>query len=669
MIRSLYTGFSGVKSHQTRMDVIGNNIANVNTTGFKTGRATFADIFSQNVKGATASEGNIGSTNAKQVGLGTMVAGIDTIFRDGAPMATGKNTDLCLSGDGLFVVKSGNETYYTRNGGFEFDKAGNYVLPGSGHFVQGWTATDGVIDTTGAIGNIKIDSVLAATPTTKVDFKYNLDADTALGIWGEEITTVKVTKTETIWEEVGDINVLEQKESRYNLNVTIGDSDYILHNVTQNDIDLSKNWTVKSIDGAVTNSLSSTAFVTLEDDDGNTSRIRPIAKGTSNIKVGDTFSADTSRLRLRSTVNEVSPLPFIVDGVNYNAISMDHSVEIPGEGWRVTSVSPDGSYMYIKQYENGVANGCTVGIGLDLADDQPLPQVGSELKFDGDVIAAITPKRQVTVETETYEDIVTPVLTSYNSEPVASSVNIYDSSGNTYQIPVYFVCEGELAEDGSLQSTNKWLVSLANSSTVKVGDTTTYEFVDANGNKSTATMPAVELEFDDAGNITTDITGLMTLSYGNGTEGLSGTTQDVTLDFSAVTQYDENTTVTASGDGSASATLKALQVDSNGIITGTYTNGLVRPEAQVALAHFNNSPGLVKTGTNLYQASANSGTPLIIHTGEYGTTILPGYLEMSNVEVAEEFSNMIITQRGFQANSKIITVSDELLETAVNMKR
>ena len=111
MMRSLYSGVSGLKGHQTRMDVIGNNIANVNTTGFKSSRVTFADTLSQTQAGAAAPSGNLGGTNPKQIGLGVGVASIDTIFTDGSVQATGKNTDLCLSGNGLFVVKKGNETY------------------------------------------------------------------------------------------------------------------------------------------------------------------------------------------------------------------------------------------------------------------------------------------------------------------------------------------------------------------------------------------------------------------------------------------------------------------------------------------------------------------------------------------------------------------------------
>ena len=167
MMRSLFSGVSGLKSHQTRMDVIGNNFANVNTTGFKSGRTTFADTLSQTLTGASAPGNGIGGTNPKQIGLGTGVASIDTIFTDGSVQSTGKNTDLCLSGSGLFVVKKGDQTFYTRNGAFEFDAEGNYVLPSSGLFVQGWTATKGVLNTSAAAGDITIPAgkAMESSPT------------------------------------------------------------------------------------------------------------------------------------------------------------------------------------------------------------------------------------------------------------------------------------------------------------------------------------------------------------------------------------------------------------------------------------------------------------------------------------------------------------------------
>ena len=121
MMRSLFSGVSGLKNHQTRMDVIGNNIANVNTTGYKSGRVTFTDTLNQTLSGASSATTGKGGTNPKQIGLGSSVGTVDTIFTDGSLQSTGKNTDIALSGNGLFMVKNETGTYYTRNGAFEFD--------------------------------------------------------------------------------------------------------------------------------------------------------------------------------------------------------------------------------------------------------------------------------------------------------------------------------------------------------------------------------------------------------------------------------------------------------------------------------------------------------------------------------------------------------------------
>lgn len=649
MMRALYTGRSGIKNHQTRMDVVGNNISNVNTVGFKSGRATFADMLSQTLKNASTPDGNVGSTNPKQIGLGVNIGSIDTIFTDGAPLATDKNTDLCLSGDGLFIVKKGNETFYTRNGAFGFDGEGNYVMPGSGHFVQGWMANNGagngVIDTTGAVSNIKINQSISGQPTTAISFQENLGADSPF------VTVGKVKKTETVYEDV-NTRILEPQESKYNLNVQIGDDDYFLHVVQKNDINLDKNWKVKEVEPYEGYEWP----ITLEDDSGNTSHILVISKGSTNIKVGDAFSADTSKLRFKSTVNDGYPLEFSINGINYKAVSMNHSVEIPGEGWRVHNIPEDagGRQLVISQYQNGSPDGCYVVITLDKEmSGNARPTVGDKLEFAGDVNQKSF-KRAVTKEIE----VDTATITGDTSSvPATTMVSIYDITGKKHQVPVYFFHEGEL-NNGTAQSTNKWLVSLKNDALVKQGDITSYEFVDAKGNKNSITMPVLELQFDDAGNLVTNSTSTMTL--GN---------QSISVDFAKVTQLPSQTTVNATSNGEAGATLTDVQIDSSGIITGIYSNGVRVQEAQVAVAHFNNSAGLFKTGTSLYKESANSGNPLLIKAGEFGVSIMPGALEMSNVSLANEFSDMIITQRGFQSNSKLITVGDEMLETAINMKR
>lgn len=183
MMRSLYSGVSGLKNHQIRMDVIGNNISNVNTHGFKTERVTFQDMISQELSGASEPKDNIGGTNPKQVGLGSLIAAIDKIMTQGSLQTTGKNTDVAISGEGFFIVKNGEKEFYTRSGAFNVDKNGFYVNPATGVKVQGWNARrdeDGnrFINSASSVEDIVIPlySKEPAKATTNVDFQSNLNA-------------------------------------------------------------------------------------------------------------------------------------------------------------------------------------------------------------------------------------------------------------------------------------------------------------------------------------------------------------------------------------------------------------------------------------------------------------------------------------------------------------
>ncbi|MBG6213586.1 MAG: flagellar hook protein FlgE [Cryobacterium sp.] len=176
MLRSLYSGISGLRSHQAMLDVTGNNIANVNTTAFKASAAQFQDTLSQLTSGAGAPQDQVGGTNPAQIGLGVQVAGIATNFSQGSSQATGKSTDLMISGDGFFITQSGGETLYTRAGSFDFDSAGRLVSP-DGAIVQGWGASaTGVVNDGGATGNIQlpVGAISAATRTTTASFTGNL---------------------------------------------------------------------------------------------------------------------------------------------------------------------------------------------------------------------------------------------------------------------------------------------------------------------------------------------------------------------------------------------------------------------------------------------------------------------------------------------------------------
>ena len=183
MLRSLFAGISGLRSHQTMLDVTGNNIANVNTTGFKSSQVQFQDTLSQVMTNAGGAQDGIGGTNPAQVGLGVKVAGISTNFQQGASQTTNRSTDMMISGDGFFTVTKNNQTFYTRNGSFDFDATGQLVTA-EGALVQGWAAdAAGGIDTNGNLSGIRLPmtTLVGARATTQVELGGNLPSDAAVG--------------------------------------------------------------------------------------------------------------------------------------------------------------------------------------------------------------------------------------------------------------------------------------------------------------------------------------------------------------------------------------------------------------------------------------------------------------------------------------------------------
>ena len=182
MLRSLYSGISGLRAHQTMLDVTGNNIANVNTTAFKASAVNFQDTLSQLTKGAGLSQDELGGTNPAQVGLGVQVASITATQTQGATQTTGRNTDMLISGDGLFVTKKAGETLFTRAGSFSWDSSGK-LTTADGSILQGWTAVDGKITTGSGMGPIDIPLGLVdpAKESTKAAVSGNLPSDAADG--------------------------------------------------------------------------------------------------------------------------------------------------------------------------------------------------------------------------------------------------------------------------------------------------------------------------------------------------------------------------------------------------------------------------------------------------------------------------------------------------------
>ena len=534
MMRSLYSGVSGLKNHQTAMDVIGNNIANVNTTGFKASRVTFQDVLSQTIQGASSANGNIGGTNPMQVGLGMGVASIDTIFTDGSSQPTGKSTDLQIQGNGFFVITDGTNQLYTRAGGFDFDEQGNYVVPGTGYKVMGWLAdANGNIDTNQPVAGIQIPVGLTmpAKASQSITFANNLSGDSSTAVGTTVQTAIDV------YDSLGAAHTVTE----------------LFHKTAAN------TWVVSS---SVTD-----------------------ATGT--------------------TTNTLKEIKF----------------DSTGKVLSVKDASVPGS------------SGNIVVSGLTLDNDT----VGATNSFnvvvtDGDM--------------KTHTLTVTYTTASTTPTPATYTRQITDEDGN--------IISGPTTDTATALSADQAFTVNGTSFTLQTG--TIAEAADS-------TVPTVT---DPDAYTTTATNSTFTFTPDNGANPVS-----IANDYSKLTQYGGESTVKATGqDGYAAGTLNDQEINTAGIIVGKFSNGQSQNLGQVCLATFNNPAGLNKVGGNMFERSNNSGEPQVGTGGSGGRgSFNPGSLEMSNVDLAQEFSNMIVIQRGFQANSKIITVADDMLETLANLKR
>lgn len=675
MMRSLFSGVSGLKAHQTGMDTIGNNIANVNTTGFKASRTTFADTLSQTLTGASAPGDSVGGTNPKQIGLGTGVASVDLIFTDGSVQSTGKNTDLCLSGNGLFVVKNGSETYYTRDGAFEFDANGNYVLPSSGLYVQGWTATDGKLNTTGAVGNITIAAgkSMEAKQTATVTYTNNLNASTTGYTIASILATYSDGTSETLTSypssthSTGKISLtLHDTTSNTDRTITLDDTagydfttDYVagtkinagkvlcsstITSVTANGtgagatLNVSKGKGMNSITGLTTVDVTSGTYTP-----GGTYTIT----GTIDKSGVTTSGTNTGETTLRVTLNDANstqvtitvPEPTSFSYSDGDTVSFDLNIDSIDAEVGATVATKDGNSETITSAVTGITS--TTAYEYKVGADETVKTVTRTSDSPTVTITTTDGQTLTGLGNKTYAkgDTFYPSVTT--------TATIYGSQGRSYSVPILF----------TKNAANTWSLSLnggSTSGTVTADDGTT----------ANLSLSTTDLVFDANGKYVSGSATLIVTPL-NGEDA----PQSVAINLAALTQYAGNSTINATSDGNSAGTLSSVSVDSSGVITGTYTNGIKQTEAQVAIAQFTNASGLTKTGNSLYQESNNSGTANVKTAADLGCTITPSALEMSTVDIANEFSNMIVTQRGFQSNSKIITVSDEMLETLINMKR
>jgi flagellar hook protein FlgE len=772
MMASLFAGVSGLRNHQTKMNVVGDNIANVNTIGFKMGRVTFQEALVQTLRGAGRPTATRGGSNPLQLGLGMSLASIDNIFIQGGLETTGQITDLAIQGSGFFVLSDGQQEFYTRAGSFGYDADSNLVNPNNGFILQGKMASvDGTIPADASIGNIRLPfgQQDPARATTEIRLGMNLDSSatdsraTLTSAGTSNITTVSGLATNgaggrhliTVTGSNAQYSQLAGSHARqlddfaaahstattnnngagvltpgalyhYTIIATngLGESIGVEKDVTIGATDDSAilNWSAypdladatnvriyRRLDGqqytdanngfiaevAVggTNSYTdlgtagtSSAPPSLNTTEDLTGQERLSALGITNA-AGFQVSVDNgdwvtlSQLTTNSTVNDlISAINSSVQGATASIVDgqiqlkRDYAGSPSAFNIRVRDLAASGSNICTQAFGNGVNSTFTVNNGaastlqavdvftptvtgialnpltLDLVIDE---NTGMVMGIDGLGNGGITitagqgglvgdpdgvgPATSSTIEIQT------------GDTEHSTSITAYDSQGAKHNITVTFT---------KSWNSNEWFwnANVSGNEIIRSGGSGTIRF-NPDGSLSS-------FNFDGGSTA-------LRLDPNNGAENMdinifSGTAAA----FDGLTSFASASTAAArSQDGYGVGVLSNISIDPAGTITGIFTNGVSRILAQVYIADFNNPAGLLKGGSNMYQTSANSGTAIMGLPGSTtSSTISSGALEISNVDLAQEFTNMIVSQRGFQANARIITTSDAMLQELVNLR-
>lgn len=568
MMRSLYSGVAGLKTHQTRMDVIGNNIANVNTTAYKSSSMTFSELMSQTTQkasGANATTG-VGGTNAKQIGLGVKAGAINTaITTQGSAQSTGNPFDIMITGDNFFVVNNGSENFFTRDGSFYVDGAGNLAMTSTGYNVMGW----GVDKTT---GNIKQDTVTALRIMSSANMTYPPEATTKANISGildENDKDVTSANGKTV-----NLNFFDARGYSYTAKFTFKQSGGDKTNEYSMELSKLLDSTGAEID------ISKLEF-------GNRSQQKMETKVTLNT---DAYKWDGKVLKTKDGTTDVADLADI--------FKADGSLITPAD---------DAAAQKQQKALDAIAK----AYGYEGSTDEFLNLY---------ITSTANKDKQLTIQ-----DLLGNMMASKTTDVLPADGSAITMEGR------YF--EG-----------------------------TTVVF-----NKDTGKLESV-------GGSTTN------LNVNAAFSALGGNFSDVTIDLSECTNYDNKGTSTigaTSGDldglgtGRRLGDMIGVSIQKDGMIYASYDNGMTKLLGQIATAAFANASGLEKEGDNLYSATLNSGEfdGIGVDITAGGGYMSTGQLEMSNVDLSSEFTEMITTQRGFQANSRIITVSDTLLEELTNLKR
>lgn len=676
MMASIYSGVSGIQAQSKKLSVIGNNLANVNTPGYKGQTTGFADLLSQTLSGASA--GNAasgrGGTNPKQIGLGVGVTSTTMIMTPGSTQSTGNSRDVSIGGNGFFIVQGGgtDKYQYTRAGNFGVDVSGNMTV--NGYKVCGWQNytinADGTYnyDTEAAVEPLNLFSngkkTLAPKASTKSTLTGSINASaTAQGpaatIGSKAIatanntgmndvtkaygtadatvtingTSVPITATDTISSIISKINAQTATTGvTATWNVGDGTNGYIQLTSegkpagTINNIALNANNTTLTKLFAATSSTSLSA-VTASGTSKISTTLGTAANATTNATgltaASTATAAQTGDIKINGTTIAIAT------GETPAQIIAKINLQTANTGVTAAWNAGDGTNGYVQ------LNSATVGST-------------SKITLSGNNAALTDIFAATTSTTDTSASATTTMKADSSTTLLA-----YDKLGNSYNVQVnLYKVDANTTDADNPVTTWYWEADTADKN-LSVNGSGYIQF-DKNGKMLTTTYPS---------------TSSITLTPTN--SNASTAPFDVSLVMDELTSYAStgSDSLTNTTDGYTAGELDDFTISADGTIIGSYNNGQTQPLGMVALANFTNSAGLNKIGNNLYTTTVNSGNFTGgVTAGSAGTGGLSaGTLEMSNVDLSEQFSEMMITQRAYQANSKIISASDECLQSVINM--
>ncbi len=703
MSRAILNAVSGLRNNQVTIDVISNNVANANTMGFKRGRMTFEESFALLLQGASRPPGDQGGVNPIMIGLGSSIGAIDTIFGQGNIQSTGNQTDLAIQGDGFFVISDGMTDYYTRAGSFQFDANGRLVSPFSGLKVQGRLANEsGEINEGSEIQDIVVPfgSISAANETTRVKWAGNLDAS--------EIPDGTILTTNKLYgiEQAGDGSDVNNLYAKGNANIDItGMSDKsTIVTVSCTDPTLGTKTVVYTYTTSDTgdrnqdfNSLDE-LLVEINNDFGtDVGYFTASVNSQGAIEFSSLTGSDQTLLTMSSVNSALHKALSVANGVAGQSTTDEFS-HIAGATDRLTELrNRTGDSLGLALTDTITINGRVGGTNITEATLDVDDGTGSSVTYadlnsavrnafnitrtDGVEVSSTNGAMVVNGDGGLIFEVADVDITSNAATTTGSTAQNFDAVfdatiGNWLQL--------QASTDVTHSAGVRVYDSLGQSHTVTMTFTKDVTLPNRWLWEATINEPA-EVSGGNTGYVTFGSDGSLDLfDYDGGAASFtfdphSGAGVPVTIEFDfgsremidGLSQFAANSTVIATEqDGYTEGVLDNMSIDNYGRVIGLYTNGTSKTIAQLILASFNNPSGLMRMGNNTYIVSGNSGVPAIgFAKTSINAEITPGAIEIGNVDVAEEFTNMIIAQRSFQACARTIITADEMLTETVNMKR